>query len=147
MMMVMVVIIKNSTNMLRRPGHSETTKICYNNSSTFTSCWSNPFSKAERKARQLTCRSVTVRDWLPEGQQKPAIFLYQGRIQGRSNGWILTPLFLSPLLSNFFSYPSNIEIIFDFSWFLWLRWRMCISDDWFYQSIYSFWATNTLFSM
>ena len=25
------------------------------------------------------------------------------------------PLFLSPLLSFFFSYPSNIEIIFDFS--------------------------------
>ena len=38
----------------------------------------------------------------------------QARIQGRWNGWIFTPLFLSPLLS-FFSYPSNIEIIFDFS--------------------------------
>ena len=39
----------------------------------------------------------------------------QGRIQGRWNGWIFTPLFLSPLLSFFFSYPSNIEIIVDFS--------------------------------
>ena len=38
----------------------------------------------------------------------------QARIQGRWNGWIFTPLFLSPLLS-FFSYPSNIEIIFEFS--------------------------------
>ena len=39
----------------------------------------------------------------------------QARIQGRWNGWIFTPLFLSPLLSFFFSYPSNIEMIFDFS--------------------------------
>ena len=42
----------------------------------------------------------------------------QARIQGRWNGWIFTPspppFFLSPLLS-FFSYLSNIEIIFDFS--------------------------------
>ena len=43
------------------------------------------------------------------------------------------PPFLSPLLSFFFlslKYRNNI-------WFLWLRWRMCISDNWFYQSIYS----------
>ena len=34
---------------------------------------------------------------------------------GEFYGLIFTPLFLSPLLSFFFSYPSNIEIIFDFS--------------------------------
>ena len=38
----------------------------------------------------------------------------QARIQGRWNGWIFTPLYLSPLLSFLFSYPWNIEIIFDF---------------------------------
>ena len=38
----------------------------------------------------------------------------QARIQGRWNGWIFTPLFLSLLLS-FFPYPSIFEIIFDFS--------------------------------
>ena len=38
----------------------------------------------------------------------------QARIQGRWNGWIFTPLYLSPLLSFLFSYPLNIEIIFDF---------------------------------
>ena len=30
-------------------------------------------------------------------------------------GEFSSPLFLSPLFSFFFSYPSNIEIIFDFS--------------------------------
>ena len=41
--------------------------------------------------------------------------------QGRRGSWggeigeFSPPLFLSPLLSFFFSYPSNIEIIFDFS--------------------------------
>ena len=42
----------------------------------------------------------------------------QVQIQGRWNGWIFTPLFLSPLtplLLLFISYPSNIETIFDFS--------------------------------
>ena len=39
----------------------------------------------------------------------------QARIQGRWNGWIFTPLFLSPLLSFLFSYLLNIETIFDFS--------------------------------
>ena len=34
---------------------------------------------------------------------------------GEFYGLIFTPLFLSPLLSFFFSYPSNIEIIFNFS--------------------------------
>ena len=38
----------------------------------------------------------------------------QAWIQGRWNGWIFTPLYLSPLLSFLFSYPLNIEIIFDF---------------------------------
>ena len=37
----------------------------------------------------------------------------QARIQGRWNGWIFTPFFWAPFL--FYSYPSNIEIIFDFS--------------------------------
>ena len=45
------------------------------------------------------------------------------------------PFLLSSLLSFFVSlslkYRNNI-------WFLRLRWRMCISDDGFYQSIYSF---------
>ena len=45
--------------------------------------------------------------------------------------------FWTPFFLFFFSYPSNIEIIFDFSDFS--DW-MCISDGWFYQSIYSFWA-------
>ena len=39
----------------------------------------------------------------------------QARIQGRWNGWIFTPLFLSPIFSFLFSYPSTIGIIFDFS--------------------------------
>ena len=39
----------------------------------------------------------------------------QARIQGRWNGWIFTPLppFSEP--PSFFSYPPNIEVIFDFS--------------------------------
>ena len=46
----------------------------------------------------------------------------QAQIQGRWDGWIFTPLFLSPFLSFFFlslKYWNNIW----FLWFLWLRWR------------------------
>ena len=46
--------------------------------------------------------------------QRSTSFHVQAWIQGRWNGWIFNPLFLSPLLL-FFSYPSNIEITFDFS--------------------------------
>ena len=51
------------------------------------------------------------------------------------------PPFSEPLFFLFFFFLSlkdwnNIW----FLWFVWLSWRMCISDDWFYQSIYSFWA-------
>ena len=38
----------------------------------------------------------------------------QARIQGKWNGWIFTPFFWSPFFLRF-SYPSIIEIIFDFS--------------------------------
>ena len=55
-------------------------------------------------------------------------------------------LFLSPpsffLFFSSLKYWNNIWILWFlwFLWFLWLRWRRCVSDDWFYQSIYSFWA-------
>ena len=46
----------------------------------------------------------------------PELVLYfQAQIQGRWNGWIFTPPFSEPLSFFLFSYPSNIEITFDFS--------------------------------
>ena len=45
-----------------------------------------------------------------EGLKVEIKIRFQARIQGRWNGWIFTPLFLSPLLSFFsFSCPSNID--------------------------------------
>ena len=52
--------------------------------------------------------------WHFPGLESPGKRPQQARIQGRWNGWIFTPLYLSPLLSFLFSYPLNIEIIFDF---------------------------------
>ena len=72
----------------------------------------NSTSTRNKITDRLSFTQATLPNWRQEG-------ILQARIQGRWNGWIFTPpppplFFLSPLLS-FFSYPSNIEIIFDFS--------------------------------
>ena len=73
-------------------------------------CWSRFLNMGNMIADEQTCVPTQV------------------RIQGRWNGWIFTPLFLSPLLSSFFislEYWNNI-------WFLWHYYRNSppISKSW-----------------
>ena len=77
-------------------------------------------------------RSVVMCAWVKlDGPRRVHAHKVQARIQGRWNGWIFIPLFLSSLLS-FFSYPSNVEIIFDFSYFSDWGWKNSpsISKSW-----------------
>ena len=77
-------------------------------------------------------RSVVMCAWVKlDGPRRVHAHKVQARIQGRWNGWIFISLFLSSLLS-FFSYPSNVEIIFDFSYFSDWGWKNSpsISKSW-----------------
>ena len=62
-------------------------------------------------ARHFFCTQVLFLTRLPA---RITVCFMQARIQGRWNGWIFTPFFRAPFFL-FFSYPSYIEIIFQFS--------------------------------
>ena len=115
--------------------------------------WPDSLCRSYGEFRQLARQTSHWHDWHSRHTctyamlSRPCPMMYKATWKAGAPGevkWVnFHPHFSEP--PSFFSFLSlkywnNIW----FLWFLWLRWRMYISDDRFYQSIYSFWAHKHL---